>query len=311
MLPIVAALLAAGPAKSEEIVNMGFSRSIIGEINENDTLAALKLWATQLVVKDDFQVTVHPTIYNDLGEIETAIKQKSVDLINLSAVDFYHVQDLLGHDRFIFAVYGGSIAVEYLLLVREKSGFADLQELKKSVIKFPKNAGSTLGTVWLDVQLGKAGLPAAKHFFDKVVPVNKISEAVLPVFFGKTDACLVTRHGFDTMAELNPQIAQQLRIVAASKGYIPGFLGFRKNYESIIKSVIVDNIKNWHQTPAGYQILTMFQMDDLVLNSIEILGPTMELIKEHQRLFGADTGGFRLLKKDHSQLGYGNIHEPL
>lgn len=288
VLSAIAAFLPVCQAHPEEIVHMGFSRSIIGEINENDAMAALKMWSTQLVVRDDYPVSVQPKIYNDLGEIETAIKHNTVDLINLSAVDFFHLQHLLSHEQFIFAVYGGRLTVEYLLLVRKKSGFADIKDLEKAVLRVPKDARSTLAAIWLDVQLAKAGLPEAKQFFDKVVPVNKISEAVLPVFFGKTDACLVPRKGFNTMAELNPQISQQLRIVAASKGYIPGFLGFRKNYQSRIKGVIVKNIKNWHQTPAGYQILTMFQMDDLALNSIEILGPTMELIEEYRRLFGTD-----------------------
>ena len=290
MIPVLFAFFAPGPATSEEIVHMGFSRSIVGEINENDTMAALKLWGTQLVLGEDRKFSVQPAMYNDIGEIENALNQKTLDLINLSAVDFFHVQHLISHEQFIFAVYGGSLDVEYLLLVREKSRFADIKDLNNAVLRFPKDARSALSRIWLDVELAKAGLPAVKQFLGKVEPVNKITEAVLPVFFGKTDACLVTRNGFNTMAELNPQISQQLKIMAASKGYIPGFLGFRKNYQSKVKSLIVDNIKNWHQTPAGYQLLTMFQMEDLVLRSIDVLGPTMELIKEHQHLFGVDSG---------------------
>ncbi|MCG8550576.1 MAG: phosphate/phosphite/phosphonate ABC transporter substrate-binding protein [Desulfobacterales bacterium] len=285
-LLVTAAFLPAGPAMSEETVHMGFSRSVIGEINENDTMAALKIWSTQLMVGHDFPIGFQYVIYNGLGEIETAIKQRKVDLINLSSIDFFHLQHFLDHERFAFAVYGGSITVEYLLLVREKSGVADIKDLKQGVLRLPKGARSALARVWMDVQLAKAGLPAAKQFFGQMVTVNKISGAVLPVFFGKTDACLVTRNGFDTMAELNPQIAHQLRILAASKGYIPGFLGFRKNYQSKIKGIILNNMINWHNTPAGNQILTMFQMDDIVLKSIETLGPTMALIKEHRALFG-------------------------
>ena len=293
MIPVMFAFCAPGPATSEEIVHMGFSRSIIGEINENDTMAALKLWGTQLVLGKDNKITVQLAMFNDIWEIENALNQNTLDLINLSAVDFFHLQHLISHEQFIFAVYGGSLTVEYLLIVREKSRFADIKDLNKAVLRFPKDARSALGSVWLDIELAKTGLPPVKQFFGKVEPVNKITEAVLPVFFGKTDACLVTRDGFDTMAELNPQISQRLRIMAASRGYIPGFLGFRKNYQSKVKSIIVDNLQNWHQTPAGYQLLTMFQMDNLVLKSIDVLGPTMELIKEHQHLLGAESGIFR------------------
>lgn len=281
--------LQTGSVQSTETIHLGFSRSTVGEVNENDTMAAVKLWSTKLVVTDAFPVNIQPKIYEDVRGIEIALKKSMLDFINVSTHEFLELQHLLDHERFIFAVYGGKITVEYLLLVRRKSGLSDIKDLKGGFLKFSKNARTILSRIWLDVNLTKAGLPATGHFFDQMVPADKISGALLPVFFGKADACLVTRKGFETMAELNPQISHQLRILAASKEYVPGFLGFRKNYQSGIKDVIINNIKTWHQTPAGYQILTMFQMDDLVLQPFEILRPTIELIKEHRRLLGAES----------------------
>ena len=95
------------------------------------------------------------------------------------------------------------------------------------------------------------------------------------------------------MAELNPQISRQLKILAASKEYVPGFLAFRKGYQSKIKGIILNRIEIWGQTAPGRQIFTIFQTDALVIKPFNILGPTMELIKEHRRLFGIDTGTSR------------------
>lgn len=294
MLLLAAAVcLQVGLAQSAEIVRVEFSRLIIGEINENDTMAAVKLWSTALVVTDDFSVNVQPIIYEDARGIEIALNKCMVDLINLGVDEFFDLQHLLDPEKFIVAVNGGTITEEYLLLARTKSHIADIKDLKGGALRFSKNARTVLSTIWLDVKLAEAGLPSTEHFFDQMIPANKISGALLPVFFGKADACLVTRKGFNTMAELNPQISHQLRILAASKEYIPGFLAFRKSYHSEIKDVVVNNIKTWHQTSAGRQILTIFQMDDLVFQPFEIIVPTMELIKEHRRLFGADTGTSR------------------
>ena len=285
---ICAGCLQPGPVRAEDIVHMGFSRSIIGIINENDTMAAVKLWASELVVRNDSHVVVYPTIYDGVRDIETALEQQKVDLVNLSADEFFDLRPLLGNDPFIFAVYGGSITVEYLLLAPQKSNIADIEDLKGGTLRVQTNAKTALSTLWLDVHLAKAGLPVTKHFFGKMVTDDKISRALLPVFFGKADACLVTRNGFDTMAELNPQILQRIKVVAVSPKCIPGFLGFRRNFQSGVKGTIIDNIKNWHNTPAGQQILTIFQMDNLVLGSLERLGPTMELIKEYRQLIGSD-----------------------
>ena len=289
VLLAAAVCLQALQAQSAEIIHLGFSRSIVGEINENDTMAAVKLWSTNLVVTSDFSVNIQPKIYEGTRKIETALKKSLVDLINLNVGEFFDLQHLLDREMLIVPINRGSITEEYLLLARRKSSIADIKDLSGGVLRFLKNRRTVLSTIWLDVKLAEAGLPGTKHFFDQMVPANKISGTLLPVFFGKADACLVTRKGFDTMAELNPQISHRLKILAASKEYVPGFLGFRKNYQSGIKDIVVNNIRNWHQTPAGYQILTMFQMDDLMLQPFEILGPTMKLIKEHRRLFGVDT----------------------
>nr|WP_320192148.1 PhnD/SsuA/transferrin family substrate-binding protein [uncultured Desulfobacter sp.] len=294
MLLSAAVFLQGEPVQSEEIVHIGFSRSIVGSINENDTMAAVKLWSTKLVGTDEFPVNVQPKIYEGGKEIEIALKKGMIDLINLSVVEFFDLQHLIDREPLIVAVYGDSITVEYLLLARKESRFADIKDLKGGFLKLSKNARTVLSTIWLNVKLADAGLPTAEQFFDKMVSANKISAALLPVFFGKADACLVTRRGFDTMAELNPQISHQLKIMAASKAYVPGFLGFRKNYQSRVKTIMLNNIENWDQTPAGGQILTIFQMNDITFQSFESLGPTMELIKEHRRLFGDDTRASRL-----------------
>nr|WP_321398770.1 PhnD/SsuA/transferrin family substrate-binding protein [uncultured Desulfobacter sp.] len=293
VLLAMALCVKSGPALAEETVHVGFSRSIIGEVNENDTMAAVKLWATKLVITDDFPVNVQPKIYEDVKELEMALEQDLVDLISLSTVEFVDLQDLLDRENIICAVNAGSIPDEYLLLVRTNSRFAAMEDLKGGVLRFLKNGRTVLSTLWLDVELAKTGRPATKDFFGQVIPGYKIGEALLPVFFGKADACLVTRKGFETMAELNPQISEQLKILAVSKAYVSSFLGFRKNYQGRLKHIILNNVKDWDQTPAGYQILTMFQMDDLVLKPIDFLKPAMELIKEHRRWFGADTNAFR------------------
>lgn len=285
--------LQAGMAQEAECINVGFSRSLFGEINENDAQAVIKIWATELLLAEDLPVNIKAEIYRDVREIETALKQNRVDILDLSITEFVDLQHLLDRKEFIFPVSRGTITQEYLLLAPRKSRIADIKDLKGGSLRCLKNARTALSIIWLDVELARTGLPAAEHFFNRVVPVDKVSAALLPVFFGKADACLVTRKGFDIMAELNPQILHQLNILAASRKYISNFLAFNKNYQSKFKDVILNRIEAWDQAPAGRQILTIFQTDALTLKPFETLGSEMELIKEYQRLFRTHTGIFR------------------
>nr|WP_320192146.1 PhnD/SsuA/transferrin family substrate-binding protein [uncultured Desulfobacter sp.] len=292
-LLVVTVCLHAGPAQSIERLNIGFSRSIIGGVNENDALAVIKVWATELIVSENVAVNVHPEIYGDVREIENALKRNQADFICITSTEFFDLQHLLDREKCIFSVNEGRMTEEYLLITRKSSPIAELKDLKSRSLLFTKNARNALSVIWLDVELGRAGLPAAEHFFNRMEPVGKISAALLPIFFGREDACLVTRNGFDIMAELNPQIPNQLKILTASMKYIPDFLVFRKGYQSIIKDIILKEIQTWNQTPAGHQILTIFHTDALIPKPFEILWPTMDLIKEHRRLWGDDTGTIR------------------
>ncbi|MCG8551467.1 MAG: phosphate/phosphite/phosphonate ABC transporter substrate-binding protein [Desulfobacterales bacterium] len=285
VLLAAAMCLKAGMVQANEQINLGFSRSIVGGVNENDALAVIKVWATELMVSENYFVNVRPKIYGDAGEMKTALQQNLVDFICFNTNEFFDFAHLLDQEKFVFPVYEGSMTEGYLLVIRKNSPIETLEDLKGRSLIFSKNARTALSFIWLDVELARAGLPVTEHFFNRVKPAGKVSDALLPIFFGKEDACLVTRRGFGIMAELNPQISHQLKFLAASKGYIPGFLAFRKNYRSKIKEVILNRIGLWGQTFAGHQILTIFQTDGLVPKPSGVLGPTMALIKEHRHLF--------------------------
>lgn len=174
--------LLSGPVQSAEIVRIGFARDTIGEINENDAMAAVKLWSTQLVQSSDFDVQIQAKIYEDIQSIKTALAQKQVDFINLSAVLFFDLQHLLNHKQLIFAVFGNSIHTEHLLVVPQKSGITDLKDLKGCVLRFLDDPKNALGTTWLDVRLAGEQLSAADHFFSQMVPAKKISGAFFQFF---------------------------------------------------------------------------------------------------------------------------------
>ncbi|WP_020587179.1 PhnD/SsuA/transferrin family substrate-binding protein [Desulfobacter curvatus] len=253
-LLVSAVCLQAGMAQSNERLNIGFSRSIIGAVNENDAMAVIKVWATELMVSANLLVNVQPQIYGDVREMETALKENRTDFLCFTIMEFVDLQHLLYQEKFIFPVLGQSMTEEYLLIARNNSSIAQIKDLKGCSLIYPKNPRTVLSVIWLDVTLARAGLSAAAYFFSRMVPVGKVNEALLPVFFGKEDACLVTRKSFDIMAELNPQISRQLKIVGTSQRYIPNFLAFRKNYQSKIREIILNQIDTWDNTPGRIPI---------------------------------------------------------
>jgi phosphonate transport system substrate-binding protein len=107
---------------------------------------------------------------------------------------------------------------------------------------------------------------------------------VLPVFFRQTDACLVDRQGFDTMCELNPQLGKQLRTLASSPRLITMVFCFRSAYSPPVKNEIVRAMEELYTTPAGQQILTVFQIDKMQIASDSDLDSARELLDAYEQL---------------------------
>jgi phosphonate transport system substrate-binding protein len=115
---------------------------------------------------------------------------------------------------------------------------------------------------------------------------------VLPVFFRQADACLVTRLGYATMCELNPQLAKQLRILAESPKLLTSFLAFHKDCPPETRRKFRAAVTELHKSVVGRQALMLFGSTRLVPVDISALRTSLELLHAYERLPGkAPLGG--------------------
>jgi len=155
----------------------------------------------------------------------------------------------------------------------------------------------SLATIWLDTLLLQKGLRRAAEFCGRATFVNKATKVALPVFFRQADACLMTRRSFETMAELNPQLGKQLRVLAASPEVVPSGFAFRADYHSPFREQILVEMTQLSESPAGQQILALTQADRIQERPLSCLDSALELLATHRRLCsgtnspGTATGG--------------------
>ena len=127
-------------------------------------------------------------------------------------------------------------------------------------------ANAAVGKTWLDTQLLSAGLETQEKFFESVTVASKPTAAVLPVFFGKVPACTVDEPTFDVMKELNPQVGQQLQVLAISDTFADTVICLREDgwLSPQDKTDTIQSLQNLHSEPVGQQICTLFKIDRLV-----------------------------------------------
>jgi ABC-type phosphate/phosphonate transport system substrate-binding protein len=287
VLMVVLCLVPLGArGESQFQFRIGFSKFILGEVNENDAMAVVSVWARQIAQASDIAVDPQPLIFRNIAEIQAALTDKTVDCINLTTAEYFAVQGQIAKDMIVVSVISDSINEEYVLLVHRESGIESLGDLKGRSLGMLRSARTSLAPVWLDTLLVREGFSPASDLFKEIIPATKIGKAVLPVFFRKMDACVVTRAGFRTMIELNPQTGRQLRVLATSPSLVPVLFCFRSDYSSPLRGKIIDEITNCHLSPACRQIMTLFQTDSLKEIPGNSLASALNLLEQHAQLSG-------------------------
>ena len=61
-------------AQSSGTIRVGFSSSILENVNRNDALAAIRIWSMSFVEEQDISVTTQPMVLYGIDEIRAAIK---------------------------------------------------------------------------------------------------------------------------------------------------------------------------------------------------------------------------------------------
>ena len=268
------------------LFRMGFSSSMFTEVNENDARAAVEVWGQTVAREHGVPTDPEPLIFKDHAGLLHALTNKLVDVVALTTIEFGALSKEV---RFapIFVTYNvGQTTEQYVLLVHRDSKIERLADLRGRSLVFHQNLRACLAPTWLDTLLVQKGLPPAAGFVSKLTVNSKLAQVVLPVFFRQSDACVVTRRGFDTMNELNPQVGKQLKIIATSPEMVPAVFAFRADYASSYKEKVFAGIRDLHKTPAGQQVLTIFHSEKIEDQPAACLDSALALMATHEQLCG-------------------------
>nr|WP_320015248.1 PhnD/SsuA/transferrin family substrate-binding protein [uncultured Desulfobacter sp.] len=244
---------------------IGFSKSFFTNVNENDAKASIRAWAK--AVADEYNIDADPSaqIFMNLQDIRRALINRQIDSIALRFEEYLDISENFETAHWFLTRMSGKLYEEYVLLALVNGKIKDYWDLKNNNLILHDSVRMSLAVYWLESMF--KGRYASYTDLENNVNIKKvgnISKAVLSVFFGKADACIVTNSGFSTMKELNPQIGRKLHIIEKSPPLIPAMFCFRKNFDSPQKEKILTAFRELHTTIAGQQVLTIFQAEALV-----------------------------------------------
>lgn len=268
-----------------EYLNIGYTKSLLSDVDFKDAQVAMDLWVKELSKSTKNPLQPRSILIDDLPALIRAINAKQVDVLGLSCLDYFKIKDQVNLEPGMVVIIGGKPSKEFSLITRRDKGLKNLGELKNSkLLVCDEKPGNGVPLMWLDTFLVKQGVPSSKRLFISIKEVDKVSQAVLPLFFKQVDACLVSRSGFETMVELNPQIGEQLTILATSPGFVLGGVFFRKDFREDIKKLILDTCMKFSTYSSGKQILTLFKAEAFSPFTPSYFETLLDLTKEYKDL---------------------------
>lgn len=263
-----------------EAFHVGFSAGMFSDISENDARAVIKAWGQTIAKGRQLPEIPDSVLFRNQKELVDALEQGRVDAVGITITEFDRVRDKVALSPVFVTAVVNRTTEQYLLLAQGDGKVRSLRDL--AGVRFTLQRGPprlSLAELWLEDLLRKEGLPNLVRLVGSAKAETKISRALLPVFFGNADACLVTRSGFDTMCELNPQIGKRLAVVASSDDWIPAVFALRADYRPSSREALIRGLRELHLSPSGRQVLTVFQSDRLEEADPAQLKETVEFIR--------------------------------
>lgn len=253
----------AAELPAQDTLRVVFSPDKFSSVNRNDALASFKAWIETVGRRRGISLQVQAYTYDSVAELRQILRGRTADLLIVRGAQFLE----LGAERVLmdplFMPARGEVAQQRYLLLTRRDRHLSLPGLRGKQVIFLNSMDASLARAWVEELLRKAGLGALDSFCPGAQDVGKASAAILPVYFGKADACVVDATSFKVMQELNPQIGQALEACLTSPAYLETVIGIRHDY-SQHRADLIDGLARLHDEVAGRQILMVFKVDRLV-----------------------------------------------
>jgi ABC-type phosphate/phosphonate transport system substrate-binding protein len=175
-----------------------------------------------------------------------------------------------------------------LILVRRDSVINSVADLRGKRIAIPRGGRNSLAPIWIDTLLMDNSLGEGKSFFKEVREVQKPTQAILPVFFSQIEAAVVAKAAFETSSALNPQVGQQLKVLATSPPFVPMIICMRSSIASDTKAMFLQKALKLHEISGGLQSFNVFKIERLAQWQPRYTDNVRELLRKYGQIKSAE-----------------------
>ncbi len=265
---------------TKKTYTVGYMKNIFSQVDINDAQAAIKVLLNEILKTYNYNnnYNLKVKIYTQSSEVAEQMKQDSLAVLALNTYDYLNYADKIGLDPVLVPVSKEDVFVQYYILVRKESNFKSIVDLKGTDIGILSGGNYIASKFWLDIMLAKENIPDKTRYFKHISWSEKESQLILNLFFGQSDACIVSSEAFSLMKDLNPQIGEKIIIIRSSSKYLWGVMCFTKTFTNqeernlfYTNSIGVQKLNSGRQLYSLLKITGLEPFKNVYLNSFKDL----------------------------------------
>lgn len=265
--------------KDSNIRKLIISLSSFHNAKSEDALAIAQILASHIKKSRKLNYEFHVETPNTIDEIEEAAGD-DFDCLILTTDEYNTLQFKVPLEPFATNFTDGNIGYKFHLIVNKAENISDISQLKNETIYILSRDNQKAPLYWLDKLLSEKKLGSYKKFFKSTLIDYKATNVLLPVFFKKAKACIVTDVALNLMIELNPSIKNNIKILSSSDYMLLGLCCLnKKNKNTEAYKTLAEIILTLDKDEYGRQLLQLFSADKLVPFKDEYLQNYLKLNK--------------------------------
>ncbi len=269
---------------NDEIFELGMLKNSFVNVNMNDAKVAMTVWARELTKQLNINVEFKLDLFDNTEELIKYNEKGNLGMVILNSIDFLKLRSKMNLQPILISTDSKNIYNKLLIITRDEN-VKDISDLRNKKIGFYLKRNNPVPKLWLDELLYKNKLGTKEKFFSLISNFQSESQLILSVFFGQTNAGVVTESSFQTMCELNPQVSKQLKIIMTSPNFIYDISSLTQNSKRFSFSKRIIEIAAKIDTyAAGKEILTLMKTTQEVPYKPQYMVATEKLFNEWEAI---------------------------
>ncbi|MDP2363382.1 MAG: PhnD/SsuA/transferrin family substrate-binding protein [Ignavibacteria bacterium] len=267
-------------SENERDIKLVFAQNSFHDAKPEDVLATARVLVNHIKKLKNLKNNFIVELVSDDKEI-LAKHKSDFDLIVLSTEQYLRLKKTLPVEPFSVNYSDGVAGFIYHLIVSKNDNINNLAQLKGETIYIQANTKDQAASLWLNKLLKDESLKSKDVHFGSIIFDGKATNVLLPVFFNKAKACIVTNSSLKLILDLNPGIKNKIKTLYTSEPIILGIACLNSNEKDEVGyKVLKEILPTLHENEYGKQFLNLYKTEKLLPFKEEYLNGYFNLVKQ-------------------------------